>query len=64
MGWGRGWEVGLNREMWAQRRAYEQAAEILAKEHGDKHQPGERTDLCPICIASAEKERRAHSRLD
>jgi hypothetical protein len=56
MSWGKGWEVGLNREAWAQRKALDQAARILATEHGERHQPGDRIDLCPVCQQEQLKE--------
>lgn len=49
MNWGRGWEVGVRKAMYQQDRAREIAAEILATEHGVKHEPGTRPDLCPKC---------------
>lgn len=33
----------------------EQAARILETEHGTRHRPGERTDLCPKCKAEARR---------
>jgi hypothetical protein len=32
------------------------ASEILAAEHGTRHQPGERADLCPKCKAPQQTE--------
>lgn len=49
MSWGRGWEVGLRKAIWEQERARQQAAEILAAEHGTAHVAGSRPDLCPKC---------------
>lgn len=49
MSWGRGWEVGVRKAIYEHERAREIAAEILASEHGVKHQSGERKDLCPVC---------------
>lgn len=37
------------------RKTLEQAALILEAEHGTKHQPGTRTDLCPKCKAEARR---------
>lgn len=56
MSWGKGWEVGVRKAIWEQDRVSRQAAGILAAEHGTKHQPGERPDLCPKCRASGAPE--------
>lgn len=53
MSWGRGWEVGVRKQIDAQRRAMEIAAEILATEHGTVHEAGARPDLCPKCQQSS-----------
>ena len=55
MKWGRGWEVGVRKAIWQQERARDIAAEILAHEHGTKHQPGAHR-LCPKCQAEAGKK--------
>jgi hypothetical protein len=49
MSWGRGWEVGVRKAIWEHERTLGIAAEILAAEHGVKHEAGARRDLCPIC---------------
>ena len=49
MAWGRGGFVGINAEIHRHNKALEQAAEILAHEHGIRHKPGERKDLCQLC---------------
>ena len=54
MSWGKGWEVGVRKAMWEQLKAREQAAEILAREHGWQHVSGSRTDLCWKCQAEAQ----------
>jgi len=41
--------VGLRKEIEAQKRTQRLAAEILKVEHGTKHLPGARADLCPLC---------------
>jgi hypothetical protein len=58
MSWGRGWQVPIQREIWAQRRALKEAQWILKSQCGTKHQIGERADLCPKCQAHAEIVRR------
>lgn len=62
MGWGKGWEVGINREIWKQKKAVERAAEILKEEHGQRHQPGTRKDLCPLCQKKAPDRRGCETR--
>jgi hypothetical protein len=37
-------------------KTYERAAQILEAEHGDRHRPGERPDLCPKCKAEAKQK--------
>jgi hypothetical protein len=37
-------------------RTLEQAALILEGEHGKRHQPGERPDLCPKCARERRDE--------
>ena len=53
--WGRGWEVGVRKAIWQHEKAREQAALILADEHGTRHEPGTRTDLCPKCQEDCNK---------
>lgn len=53
MSWGKGWQVGVSRAKWAQQRAREIAADILAHECGRVHETGSRRDLCPKCQAAA-----------
>ncbi len=47
--WGKGWEVGVQKALSAQKRVRAKARAILAEEHGTRHVPGSRTDLCPKC---------------
>jgi hypothetical protein len=54
--WGRGWEVGVRKALWAHEKAMQQAAEILAQEHGTAHIAGSRTDLCWKCQAEAKSK--------
>lgn len=49
MNWGKGWALGVNKEIWRQGKVELLASEILASEHGTKHEPGSRRDLCPKC---------------
>ena len=51
MSWEKGWEVGIRKAIWQHSRTLELAADILAQEHGIKHEPGSRGDLCPKCRA-------------
>jgi hypothetical protein len=51
MGWGKGGLVGVRRAVWEHDKSTEQAARILADEHGVRHEPGSRKDLCPKCQA-------------
>jgi hypothetical protein len=53
MSWGKGWEVGIRKALWAHEAAMAQAREILAQEHGTAHPTGTRTDLCWKCQAEA-----------
>ena len=55
MSWGKGWEVGVRKALWAHQQARERAAEILAQEHGTAHAAGTRTDLCWKCQAESAK---------
>jgi hypothetical protein len=43
-------ELSLLRAIADDKRMQVLAAKILKEEHGIKHQPGERTDLCPSCV--------------
>lgn len=47
--WGRGFEVGINKEIDRQFRETLHASEILARECGTRHALGERADLCGYC---------------
>ena len=47
--WGRGGMVGVGKARHEHERTEQRAAEILREEHGVRHQPGERADLCPLC---------------
>jgi hypothetical protein len=49
MSWGKGWEVGVRKAIWQHQTVRRMAAEILAAEHGQHHEAGSRTDLCPLC---------------
>lgn len=42
MSWGKGWEVGVRKSLWAHEKAMALAAEILATEHGTVHAAGAR----------------------
>ncbi len=55
MSWGKGWEVGIRKSIWAHEKAMGRAAEILAQEHGTGHELGSRPDLCWKCQAEQQK---------
>lgn len=48
--WGRGWQVGVNKAIYAHEQALAVAADILSAECGSIHKLGERADLCRHCI--------------
>lgn len=47
--WGRGWEVGVRKAIHSHEEVEKFAAVILEAEHGTRHAPGSRRDLCPKC---------------
>jgi hypothetical protein len=49
------WETRIRKEIARQEITACIAAEILATEHGTKHEAGDRADLCPKCAKEAEK---------
>jgi hypothetical protein len=53
---GTGWRGTINAALYAHEQAQRVAADILTAEHGDRHQPGERADMCRHCIYE-EKQR-------
>jgi hypothetical protein len=47
--WGKPWEGELNKPLDIHFSAQLGACELLAAEHGSKHEPGTRVGLCPRC---------------
>ncbi|MDP3937094.1 MAG: hypothetical protein Q8R92_03055 [Deltaproteobacteria bacterium] len=56
--WGRGGMVGVRKAIYTHERTLRLASVILADEHGDKHAPGTRRDLCPKCAGARREEAR------
>lgn len=48
MGWGKGWEVGVNKSIYQHRKVQEMAAMILSTECGVRHKVGTH-EMCPNC---------------
>ena len=63
-GWGRGGMVGVHKALWQHGQALARAAVILQEEHGKRHDPGTRCDLCPTCQREKAESRTANARLD
>lgn len=58
--WGRGGMVGVQKLIWQHGQDQARAAVILQEEHGKRHEPGTRCDLCPTC-QQEKAESRTHN---
>jgi hypothetical protein len=53
--------VGVRKAIWQHGQALARAAVILQEEHGKRHAPGERCDLCPTCQREKAESRTANA---